>query len=77
MKKIRNMRQVYVAETTDIYGSVVEVASGRLMAISNTTLALCLEGWKHMEKNKLGLIMWKLEKLEDFFPCFKSMIKKN
>jgi len=45
------MRQVYVAETTNIYRSVAGVASGRLMAVSNTTFALCLEGWKHMEKN--------------------------
>ena len=44
MKKIRNIRQVYVAETTDIYGGVVGVASGLLIAISNTTLTLCLEG---------------------------------
>lgn len=56
---------------------VVGVAYWLPIAINNTILALCLEGRKHMEKNKLGLIMWKLEKLEDFFPCFKSMIKKN
>lgn len=43
MKKIRNIRQVYVAETADIYGGVVGVAPRLLMAISNTTLALCLE----------------------------------
>jgi hypothetical protein len=30
-----------------------------------------------MEKDDLGLIISKLEKLEEFFPCFKSMIKKN
>jgi hypothetical protein len=30
-----------------------------------------------MEKYDLGLICSKLEKIEDFFPCFKTMIEKN
>ena len=30
-----------------------------------------------MEEDELGLIISKLEKIEDFFPCFKSMIEKN
>jgi hypothetical protein len=38
---------------------------------------MLMEGIHHMEKNDLGLIISKLEKLEEFFPCFKSMIKKN
>jgi len=36
-----------------------------------------MEGIYNMEQNDLGLIISKLEKLEEFFPCFKSMIKKN
>jgi hypothetical protein len=27
-------------------------------------------------ENHLGFALWKLESLEDFYPCFKSMIKK-
>jgi hypothetical protein len=36
-----------------------------------------MEGIYNMEKYDFGLIISKLEKLEDFFPCFKTMIKKN
>jgi len=36
-----------------------------------------MEGLNNMEKNDLGLIISKLENLEEFFPCFKTMIKKN
>ena len=28
-------------------------------------------------EDNLGLILSKLESLEDFFPCYKSMIKKE
>lgn len=28
------------------------------------------------EFENIGLLMWKLEALEEFFPCYKSMIKK-
>lgn len=44
MKKASSIRQVYVAETTDIYMGVVGVASWLPIAISDTTLTLCLEG---------------------------------
>jgi hypothetical protein len=27
------------------------------------------------EKN-LGLILWQLEEIENFYPCYKTMIKK-
>ena len=30
-----------------------------------------------MEEDELGIIFSKLEKIEEFFPCFKSMIEKN
>ena len=26
---------------------------------------------------ELGLILWKLESLEEFYPCYKTMIKKD
>ena len=28
-------------------------------------------------KNDLGFVLWKIESLEDFYPCYKSMIKKQ
>ena len=31
---------------------------------------------EHSEED-LGLILWKLESLEKFFPCYKSMMKKE
>ncbi len=28
-------------------------------------------------EDNLGFILWKLESLEDFYPCYKSMMKKE
>ncbi len=27
--------------------------------------------------NNIGMILWKLESIEDFYPCYRSMIKKE
>jgi len=45
------------------------------------------EEGKNMDKNKLrleglaeddfGLLLWKLESLEKFYPCFNSLMKKE
>ncbi len=32
---------------------------------------------EEISEDDLGLILSKLESLEDFFPCYKSMIKKE
>lgn len=29
------------------------------------------------KKDELGYILWKLESLEDFYPCYNKMIKKE
>jgi hypothetical protein len=28
-------------------------------------------------ENDLGFVLWKLESIENFYPCYKSMIKKD
>ena len=28
-------------------------------------------------EQNLGLLLWKLESLEDFYPCYKTMIKQD
>jgi hypothetical protein len=32
---------------------------------------------KNFEENQLGFLLWKLESLEDFYPCYKTIIKKQ
>jgi len=32
---------------------------------------------EEINENDFGLILSKLESIEDFFPCYKSMIKKE
>lgn len=31
----------------------------------------------NFSEDELGLILWKLESIENFFPCYKTMIKKE
>jgi len=31
----------------------------------------------NLSDDDLGLILWKLESLEKFFPCYNSLIKKE
>ena len=35
-----------------------------------------LDGMKVKDED-LGLILWKLESIEHFYPCFNSMLKKE
>ena len=28
-------------------------------------------------ENEIGFLMWKLESIENFFPCYQTMIKKE
>jgi hypothetical protein len=35
------------------------------------------ENEKILPENDLGYIIWKLEALEDFLPCYKTMIEKE
>ena len=28
-------------------------------------------------ENDLGFVFWKLESIENFYPCYKSMIRKD
>ena len=32
---------------------------------------------KNFSDDDLGLILWKLESLEKFYPCYASFMKKN
>jgi|WetSurMetagenome_2_1015567.scaffolds.fasta_scaffold14393_5 hypothetical protein len=34
-------------------------------------------GKKNPMENDLGLMLWKLESLEDFLPCYKTMMEKE
>ena len=31
----------------------------------------------NFNKENLGLLLWQLEELENFYPCYKTMIKKE
>jgi len=30
-----------------------------------------------LSNDEIGLVMWKLESIEKFYPCFNSLIKKE
>jgi len=32
---------------------------------------------RHMKEDNLGFILWQLESIEKFFPCYQSMMKKE
>ena len=32
---------------------------------------------RNLSEDDIGLILWKLESVENFFPCYKTMIKKE
>lgn len=34
-------------------------------------------GKKNLMENDLGFILWKLESIEDFLPCYKTMMKQE
>jgi len=34
-------------------------------------------GKKNLIENDLGFILWKLESIEDFLPCYKTMMKQE
>ena len=31
----------------------------------------------NLHEEDLGLLLWQLEELENFYPCYKTMIKKE
>ena len=32
---------------------------------------------EHINKDGLGFMLWQLESIENFFPCYQSMIKRE
>lgn len=34
-------------------------------------------GKKNLMENDLGFILWKLASIEDFLPCYKTMMKQE
>jgi hypothetical protein len=34
-------------------------------------------GKKNLMEKDLGFILWKLESIEDFLPCYKTMMKRE
>jgi hypothetical protein len=32
---------------------------------------------KHMDEDDFGFILWQLESVEKFFPCYQSMMKRE
>jgi len=32
---------------------------------------------ERLTEDNLGFILWELESIEDFYPCYKSMMKKE
>jgi len=32
---------------------------------------------EHINKDDLGFMLWQLESIENFFPCYQSMIKRE
>ena len=32
---------------------------------------------KNLPEKNLGFILWQLEEIENFYPCYKTMIKKE
>ena len=32
---------------------------------------------ERVDDDDLGIMLWKLESLEEFYPCYKSMMKKE
>ena len=32
---------------------------------------------EQLAEDDIGFILWKLESLEDFYPCYKSIMKKE
>jgi hypothetical protein len=34
-------------------------------------------GKRNLMENDLGFILWKLESIEDFLPCYKTLMKQD
>jgi len=32
---------------------------------------------RNIKEDDIGLMLWKLESVENFFPCYKTLIKKE